>query len=182
MQSQVQPKNPKVLNGTVGMIPIRPDMLAFVQFRENILPGEPIAIPGHGAIARYLVTLIEFGKSMYFPGANRIAPENDALTARLKFVAAPGIIDDHFWEYADLIAYYFNDYLYQHWLDSTATFVGAATFYSPRLDSKEVLADFMRQTNMENHREQDADIKAYYRLRLSRNLVVPKRKGIKGGG
>jgi hypothetical protein len=162
--------------GYSGMLQVRPDMLAFVRWRENLLPDQPIQLPGHGAISNYLSDLIDFGKSMYFPGANRIAPDNAMLTARLKFHAAPGLIDCSFFEYADLVAHYFNQYLYKHWLDSQATFIGAATFYSPKLDSKDILSDYMRQSGVDEYREQDADIKAYYRLRLSRGQVTPKVK------
>ncbi len=162
--------------GYSGMLPVRHDMLAFICWRENLSPDQPISLPGHGAIANYLTDLIAFGKSMYFPGANRIAPDNALLSARLKFHAAPGLIDSSFFEYADLVAYYFNEFLYKHWLDSQATFIGGAILYSPKLDSKDVLADFMRQSGVDEFREQDADIKAYYRLRLSRRQVTPKSK------
>ena len=163
--------------GFKGMIPVRPDMLNFIRWRENIAPDQPLQLPGHGAIGNYLAGLIEFAKSMYFPGANRIAPDNALLTARLQFHAAPGLIDSTFFEYADLVAFFFNDYMYKHWLDSQATFIGSAIFYAPKMDSKDVLADFMRQTGVDEFREHDADIKAYYRLRLSRHQVCPKRKG-----
>jgi len=170
------PKKQRPAPGYSGMLPIRPDMLSFVRWRENLAPDQPIQLPGHGAIANYLSDLIDFGKSLYFPNANRIAPENPLLTARLKFHAAPGLLDETFFEYADLVAYYFNEYLYKHWLDSQATFIGSAMFYAPRLDAKDVLSDYMRQTGVDEFREQDADIKAYYRLRLSRHQVTPKRK------
>lgn len=159
-----------------GMLPVRPDMLAFIQWRENIAPGQAIRLPGHGAISTQLANIIEFGKYMYFPGANRMAPENEDLTAKLKFVADPGLIDCSFFEYADLVAHYFNQYLYKYWLDCMATFVQSAVFYAPGLDSKDILSDFQRQTGVDMYREFDADIKAYYRLRLSRNQVTPRRK------
>ncbi len=167
----------KRTNHYTGMLPIRPDMLAFIRWRENLEPDQPLSLPGSGAISTQLAAIIEFGKSMYFPGANRLAPENEDLTARLKFVADPGLIDCSFFEYADLVAHYFNRYLYKYWLDSMATFVQSATFYNPKLDSKDVLADFQRQTGVDTFREHDADIKAFYRLRLSRNQVTPRRKG-----
>lgn len=167
-------------NQYAGMLPIRPDMLAFIHWRENLQPGEPLLLPGSGAISNHLASIIEFGKSMYFPGANRIAPDNAELTAKLKFSAAPGLIDCSFFEYADLVAYYFNQFIVKHYLDSLATFVQAATFYNERLDSKDVLADFQRQTGVDMHREHDADIKAYYRLRLSRRMVTPRHKRGKG--
>lgn len=167
---------PRRPNTFTGMIPVRPDMLAFVRWRENLAESAPLRVPGTGAISQYLYDLICFGKSMYFPGANRLAPECDDLSARLKFEAEPGLIDSSFFEYADLVAYYFNQYLYKNWLDSAATFVGAATLYCKGLDSKDVLADYQRQTGVDAHRELDADIKAYYRLRLARGLVTPRRK------
>lgn len=163
--------------GYSGMLPIRPDLLAFIQWRENIAPGEALQLPGHGAISNYLSSLITFGKSMYFPGANRMAPDNEALTARLKFQAAPGLIDCSFFEYADLVAFAFNEYLYKHWIDSLATYIQSAMLYNQKLDAKDLLADYMRQTGVDSYREMDADIKAYYRLRLSRGQVTPKRKG-----
>jgi hypothetical protein len=166
--------NASFTKGVKGYLPMRPDLLHFVQFRENLAPDEPLLIPGKGFFSNYLAELIEFGKCMYFPGAVRMAPENPALTGKLRFIASPGLLDETFFEYADQVAARFNKVVYHALLEDEVRYVQVATTYDTALDAREALEHFRISTKMDHYRESDADIKANYRLRLSRGLVRHK--------
>jgi hypothetical protein len=157
-----------------GMLPMRPDLLRFVQWRENLEASDYLTIPGKGFFSTYLANMIELAKSMYFPGAIRESRDNDDYTAKLRFEAAPGLLDSTFFEYAHLIAIGFNNIVYQALLEEQCRYVGIAQTYSPGLDAKEALEHFRISSGLDEVRESDADIKATYRLRLHRGLVRPR--------
>lgn len=154
-----------------GFIPMRPDLLRFIQWRENLEPDEYLPLPGKGFFSAYLTNMIELAQSMYFPGAVREARDRDEYSARLKFEAAPGLIDSTFFEYSPLITEKFNNVVYQALLEEQVRYVSIACEYTPHLDKKEALEHFRITTGLDEFRESDADIKASYRLRLHRGLV-----------
>jgi len=160
-----------------GYIPIRPDHLCFVQWREN-LPDKTTALrlPGQGAICNYLTDLIRFGRSIYLPAfaIEREPLELPELTARLHFTAATGFIDHTFFEYADQVAYYFDSFLANQWKEEVDRWTAAVLYCEPRTDRKDAIAELHRISGMENFREVEADIKANYRIRDYRNVVRRK--------
>ena len=172
MLAKRQPK------GVYGYLPIRPDLLKFIQWRENLAPDQALEVPGKGQISHYLATLIDFGKSLYFPGANRESREHPEHSAKLKFIAKPGLIDYTFFEYADKVAECFNVFLYHAWLEEQSRYVSIAVNYSAKLDAKDALEELRLASGMDDFRDSDADIKAYYRLRLHRGQVKPRPRSI----
>lgn len=162
-----------------GYIPIRPDLLQFVRWRENLSPSPDSALrlPGQGAICNYLTDLIQFGRSLYLPATaiEREPLELSGLTARLRFECAAGFMDESFFEYADLVAHYFNDFLHQQWKEEVDRWTAACTYSNPRLDRKDAIADLHRISGMDDFREVDSDIRANHRLRDYRQLVRHRR-------
>lgn len=160
-----------------GYIPIRPDHLRFVQWRENLQePNTALRLPGQGAICNYLTDLIQFGRSIYLPAfaTEREPLELPCLTARLYFTASPGFLDHTFFEYADLVAYYFDQFLHNHWKEEVDRWTAAVLYCEPRTDRKDAIAELHRISGMEHFREVEADIKANYRIRDYRNVVRRK--------
>lgn len=162
-----------------GYIPIRPDLHQFLRWREN-LPSDPttaLRLPGQGAICNYLTDLIQFGRTIYHP---QLAPPREplyltGLTDRLRFECAPGFIDESFFEYADLVAHYFNIFLQNHWKEEVDRWSAACCYSNPQLDRKDAIADLHRISGMEYYREVEADIRANHRFRDYRNLVKHRR-------
>jgi len=164
-----------------GYIPIRPDLLQFVIWREN-LPEKtaPLVLPGQGAICAFLGELIQFARIVYQPifDIEREPIKLSGLTARLHFECAPGYMDESFFQYADLVAFYFNAFLLQQWKEQVEMWTTACLYYDPHHDRKEALCDLHRLSGMEHVRDYTSDIRASHRFRDSRRLVARKR--IKG--
>lgn len=161
-----------------GYIPIRPDLLQFVRWRENLTDiYTPIRLPGQGSICNYLTDLIQFGRSLYLPAIelHREPLDLTGLTSRLRFECAPGFIDESFFQYADLVAFYFNDFLHQQWKEEVERWAAACLHSNPRLDRKDAIADLHRLSGMDDFREVESDIRANHRLRCYRHAVVHRR-------
>lgn len=163
-------------DGVYGYLPIRPDMLQFLRWRENLPPAEPLLLPGHGGIAAYLTGLIEMGKALYFPDSHRAAPDLADCISKLRFRAAPGLVDESFFLYAEWVAYVFNRFLYNLYVDEGCFYVAVAQSYAPaRLEFKDALYHFHSESGVNDYREFDADIKSTYRLRDHRGQVKRRR-------
>lgn len=161
-----------------GYIPISPDLLQFVRWREHLAAADtPLRLPGQGAICNYLTDLIQFGRSLYIPAMpiEREPLELSRLTARLRFECSPGFLDESFFEYADLVAHYFNEFLRQQWKEEVERWTAACIYSNPRLDRKDAIAELHRISGMDDFREVDSDIRANHRLRDHRNLVICRR-------
>ena len=164
-----------------GQIPIRPDLLQFVRWRENLAPDQPLSLPGHGAIATYITDLIAFARSLCPPEKAGGEPGVDVdrvhivqLTARLRFEARPGLLDESFFLYADLVAYYFNNFLAQHWREQVDAWSSVACFYTG-MDRKDAITDLYEVSGMAVFREVDSEIKSDYRPRAHRKLIMRRR-------
>lgn len=161
-----------------GHIPISPDLLQFVMWRENLPTHDtPVRLPGQGAICAYLSDLIAFGATIYSPlfAVEREPVDNMKLTARLRFECSPGLVDCSFWEYSDLIAHYFSVFLAQQWKEEVDRWAASATYFNPRMDRKDAIAEIMRISGMDQFREVETVIRADHRFRDYRNLVTHRR-------
>lgn len=167
-----------------GYIPIRPDLLQFVVWREN-LPDKsaPLRLPGQGAICNYLTDLIEFGRSIYLPAftIEREPLELSGLTARLRFECAPGFLDESFFQYADLVAFYFNEFLHQQWKETAELWASVALRYNPAYHRKDAIADLHEVSGIGDLREWESDIRANRRFRDYRNTIVHRKSRVASG-
>lgn len=163
-----------------GQIPIRPDLLQFVRWRENLAPDQPLPLPGHGAICNYLTDLISLARTLCpsqhaAPGIDVERVNVEQYTARLRFEARIGLIDESFFLYADLVAYYFNQFLAQHWREQVDAWSSVACYYI-KIDRKDAIRDLHEISGMDGYRELDTDIRTDHRLRAFRNLVRQRGK------
>ncbi len=161
-----------------GYIPIRPDLLQFVVWREN-LPEKttPLVLPGQGAICAFLGELIQFARIVYQPmfEIEREPLDLPHLSERLRFECAPGFIDESFFRYADLIAHFFNDFLHQQWKEEVEIWVEACLHCAPHTDRKEAIAQLHEKSGVGHLREWDSEIRANHRFRTHRGKVARKR-------
>ena len=161
-----------------GYIPIRPDLLQFVLWREN-LPEKtsPLCLPGQGAICNYLSDLMQFARATYSPlfSVEREPLALTGLTARLYFECSPGFVDESFFQYADLIAQSFNDFLHQHWKEVVDIWATACLYYDPKHHRKEAIADLHTLSRMGDLREWESDIRADHRFRAHRGTIARPR-------
>lgn len=165
------------LPGVKGYIAIRPAMLQFLRWRENLQPGDALILPGKGAISIYLSELIAFARTLYNPANPLEVPDLPDYTARLHFQCAGAFIDESFFDYAALVSVYFNTFLYHLWLDEVDRYRAVAIVYSrDRLDGQDAIADLLRISGMEYFDELDTAIKRNYRLRDLRGMVHNRRR------
>lgn len=160
-----------------GHIPIRPDLLQFVVWRENLpQKTDPLRLPGHGAICNYLTDLIQFGRTIHLPLLNieREPLLLEGLTERLRFECAAGFLDESFFQYADLVAHYFNDFLRHQWKEEVDRWCAAIHYCDPKRDRKQAIADLHLLAGMDGFREVESDIRADHRFRDYRGLVEKK--------
>lgn len=153
-------------------------MLQFVRWRENLPSLEsPLDLPGQGAVCNYLTDLIHIAATLYSPcTATAREPVNlEGYAARLHFTASRSIIDESFFDYADLVAHYFNAFLHNLWKEEVDRWTTVACLYSPGTDRKDAIADLHRHSGIEYYRELDADIRANHRFRDYRHLVAKRR-------
>ena len=159
-----------------GVLPIRPDLLKYVYFKENLPVGAPLELPGLGVIRGELHNLIAFGHGVFSPFTCERAEESlDPLSARLPFVLHSAVYHD-FFQYADHVAYYFNRFLQRLRMDDLTLRYQIAQELG--VAGKDYISDIVTGLDFAEQKEFDAIIKAGYRLRKQRAQIVAKPRHV----
>lgn len=155
-----------------GHLPIRPDLLKYVYFKENLPEGAPLELPGLGVVRGELHNLIAFGHGVYSPFTLERPEETLApLCARLPFVLHTATYHD-FFEYADHVAYHFSRFLQRLRMDDlTLRYMVAQEL---GVAGKDYIDSIVSSLDFQEQKEFDAIIKGSYRLRTQRAQVVCK--------
>lgn len=157
-----------------GYIPIQPGLLHFVRWRENLTEGQPLALPGPGAIAGNLWTLFAFGldflNDAYEARENKMV---DKLTARLPFTVAGHLAHHDIFLFAERVAVFFNDFVYDQLQDEI--FIRVACGREAGVDGHTTMQRFAEKTGLDNYFDIEAIYRSQGRLRAYRNISIKKK-------
>lgn len=149
----------------LGGMPIRPHLLRFIQFRENLHGRDPLTVPGMSPLSVALGWQICKKKAYY-------ADPVDALyrthTAVLRFQVSPSMYSDNLRfvsasgvrRYEEFVSRCLTDHMLFLFTQAKAQ----------RRPGKDVIEEFLLQSGLDDFIDFDAAKKAVFRLRVHRKL------------
>lgn len=157
-----------------GHIPVQPGLLHFVRWREHLQEGQPLALPGPGAIAGSLWSLFAFGLDFLhddFEPRDNLTVQK--LTARLPFTVAGYLAHHDIFLFAERVALYFNDFLYDQMQDEI--FIRVSCGKEAGVDGHTTIQRFAAQTGLDDYFDIEAIYRSQGRLRAYRHFSMKKR-------
>lgn len=153
-----------------GYLPIEPGLLKYVQYREHLIEGRPLVLPGQSSIANMLTAMMSMAIIFYDEGRDpQLTPlELQALTARIRFEAHGPIARYEIFNVADRIALHFNSFLYSSMQDDVLQLVMDGK--SRGKHEQDTIGEYLRRAGLDDYYEYDSMKKAQYRARKYRAL------------
>lgn len=154
---------------------VRPYLLAYAEWRENLEPGQPIVIPGCSPIAVAL-DLCLTNKSTYLASRARFIPP-EKFTRRLYYTISGSRSRDGFLFVTDAMMLRFNSFILHALHNDLADRIfrvlgeGVDDGQQVRGRAKAVMLEFMTECGIDELVEYDALAKANYRLRTHRGFA-----------
>lgn len=151
-----------------GSIPIRPHLLKYVCWNENIKIGEAIDLKGGGNIAFILQMLLR-GKLESISYDDRQSVGKD-YTQSLYYVYPLRHLNEGRIFIDEKAILIFNQFLHKHFHETLNVLIIQNQKYGIKIESS--IKDFMDMLGIEDEIEYDSLKKANFRLRIARNIEL----------
>lgn len=157
-----------------GYLPIQPGLLHFVRWKERLAPDQPLLLPGKGVIASNLYILFAFGLEFmpdnYEPNP---AARVEHFTARLPFQIQGCLANTDVFHFAERVALYFNDSLYDQLQEEI--FIRVLCGLEAKVDGQTTIQQFAARTGLDEYFDIEAIYRSQGRLRQYRHLSIKKK-------
>jgi len=156
---------------STGQLPIQPGLLHFVRWKERLEPAQPLQLPGRGVIASNLYILFAFGLDL-MPEAYE-SKENarvESFTERLPFQITGCLASHDVFHFADRVALYMNDVIYDQLQEEI--FVRVLAGKEMRIEAQTTIANFAVRTGLDAWFDIEAIYRSQGRLRQYRHLRI----------
>lgn len=154
-----------------GQLPIQPGLLHFVRWKERLDAGQPLQLPGRGVIASNLYILFAFGLDL-MPEAYESKETNriEAFTERLPFQITGCIASHDVFHFADRVALYMNDVIYDQLQEEI--FVRVLAGKEMRIEAQTTIANFALRSGLDAFFDIESIYRSQGRLRAYRHLRI----------
>lgn len=157
-----------------GQLPIQPGLLHFVRWKERLAPDAPLVLPGRGIIASNLYILFAFGLDLMPESYEMGEPLLfDKMTARLPFTIAGCLAHHDVFQFAERVALYMNDVLYDQLQEEI--YIRVLHGKELGIDGHTTIQEFARRTGLDEYFDIETIYRSQGRLRSYRHLSIKRR-------
>lgn len=154
-----------------GQLPIQPGLLHFVRWKERLAPDQPLQLPGRGVIASNLYILFAFGLDL-MPDTyeSKETARIETFTERLPFQISGCLATHDVFHFADRVALYMNDVLYDQFQEEI--FVRVLAGKEAGVEAQTTIQSFAVRTGLDAYFDIEAIYRSQGRLRAYRHLRI----------